>query len=369
MNGFPIPHFGLQRQHLKLQHEISHATEAALSSGCWVDGTFKKQLESWLKDKCKTRYAVLTHSGTQALEIIAKYYASTTCHASDPIYQPTCWVPNLTFPATMNAFINSGWAVDLVDVNESGLMNTSELTKLPKRNAVCLVGLYGAQPIFPEVDMPTPNPEYLCIVDGAQHWLVADGKVGDGMAISFDPTKNLPSSGNGGAIVTNNSKLCVFAQNYTKHGKLNGHHYSGSNSTMSEVECAHLLVRSAHIDDWQNRRKQIRMYWLDQFKSLPIRCLSEGHENHADQKFVIYSDNRDKLHKYMQENNVETRIHYEKVLSDLPMSTLKNNVLSKPDMLSIGMMLSKGVLSLPIYPELTDSEVEYIANLILKFHK
>jgi dTDP-4-amino-4,6-dideoxygalactose transaminase len=132
---------------------------------------------------------------------------------------------------------------------------------------------------------------------------------------------------------------------------------------MSELDCAHLLVRAKHITDWQERRKQISKYWCDSFKELPINCLSDVTIPHAHQKFVIYLSERNSLHTNLLLDGIQSKISYEYVLGDLP--STKN--LSKPDMMSTSVMLSRGVLSLPIYPELTDEEVDYIADKVHQF--
>jgi dTDP-4-amino-4,6-dideoxygalactose transaminase len=133
---------------------------------------------------------------------------------------------------------------------------------------------------------------------------------------------------------------------------------------MSEQDCAQILVRTNYIDEWQNRRKQINNYYLDNFKNLPIKCLSQGVEEHSYQKFVIYTENRDALKSYLKDMSIEAKIHYKLTLSELPIS--RNMV--KPDLLSVSIMLVRGVLSLPIYPEITDSEVEIVSTAIKNFY-
>jgi dTDP-4-amino-4,6-dideoxygalactose transaminase len=103
---------------------------------------------------------------------------------------------------------------------------------------------------------------------------------------------------------------------------------------------------------------------LDSFKNLPIKCLSEDIEEHSYQKFVIYTENRDALKSHLKDMSIEAKIHYKQTLSELPLS--RN--MAKPDLLSVSVMLVRGVLSLPIYPELTDSEVEYIKEKVLNFY-
>lgn len=347
-----IPFFGLAKQYRNLKDELLEATDEALKYGIVMNGEFTQKFEKWLSEKTNYEFAVTVHSGTQALEIIARYYLTHYTSAR------TIKIPNLTYVATLNAFLNAGWDVELVDTDKNGLAVIDTEEKID--NFVCLVGLYGANPHKTNILTAT-------IADGAQHWLVADEEY-DAMAISFDPTKNLPASGNGGAIVTNDPQLYEFALSFRSNGKTNSfdtveHHNFGTNSRMSEQECAQILVRTNYIDKWQWRRKEIRHFYLDEFKNLPFSCLSREFPIHADQKFVLYTDKRNVLRQHLEEKGIETRIQYPKALSELPLA--KNLV--KPDMLSTSVMLTRGLLSLPIYPELSDSEVEFIAKEVKKF--
>ena len=117
------------------------------------------------------------------------------------------------------------------------------------------------------------------------------------------------------------------------------------------------------FDEWQKRRKEIATFWCDRFRELPVTCLSDTPTPHAHQKFVMYTSDRNSLHTHMMVNGIDTKIHYEYVLGDLPVA----KHLPKPDMLSTSVMLSRGVLSLPLYPELTDNEVNYIADKVDEF--
>ena len=350
-----IPHFGLKRQYQNLKKELLDATHNVLSSGELVGGHYTRAFEEWLKYRTKAKYAVTCHSGTQALEIIARYTLSN----HKEIYNvdgASIRIPNLTYPATLNAFLTTGWEVELVDVDRNGLM------KLPQSQFDdgvfnCFVGLYGAKP--PQLWGGQPEA-YFDIVDGAQHWLVADGDIGEGMAISFDPTKNLPSSGNGGAIVTDSISLYKYALSYRDNGKPAQFVEAGSNSKMSEQDCAQILVRTRYIDEWQARRERIARHWCDEFRDLPVRCLTDPFEKHSHQKFVMYLPDRNSLHTLLLTSGIDSKIHYPYSLGEHQMSS----ELEKPDMLSTSTMLSRGVLSLPIYPELTDSEVEFITYAV-----
>lgn len=355
MIGSVIAHFGLKRQYQNLKDELLDATHRALKDGQLVGGQYTRSFEEWLRHRCGTKYAVTVHSGTQALEIIARYKKSIHVPPRGRLADnPTIKIPNLTYSATLNAFLNAGWDVELEDTDKYGVIKLNGVSTA----YTCLVGLYGTKPW----EQSKIENSHSVIVDGAQHWLVAQGQVGAGMAISFDPTKNLPSSGNGGAIVTNDQHLYLYAANYKDNFKPYFEDV-GTNTKMSEQDCAQILVRAKHIDEWQKRRKLIAEYWIDAFEDLPIDCLTTKHAPHAHQKFVIYTADRNSLHTHMLTSGIDTKIHYEYVLGDLPVT--KN--IKKPDLLSTSVMLSRGVLSLPIYPELQDQEVELIADTVYEY--
>ena len=350
-----ITHFGLKRQYSNLRDELLDATDRALKDGKLVGGHYTRSFEEWLKYRTKTKYAITVHSGTQALEIIARW--KKIKHSESMEGNPKIRIPNLTYPATLNAFLTAGWDIELADTDKNGVIQLET-----GRGGIydCVMGFAGRK--------PWPNASYSnaygVIVDGAQHWLVCEGDVGSGMSISFDPTKNLPSSGNGGAIVTNDEKLYLYASSYRDNNK--PYFYDvGTNSKMSEQDCAQILVRTKYIDEWQRRRSNIAKYWCDEFKDLPINCLSKTVDPHAHQKFVMYLADRNSLYTHLLTDGIESKIHYEYVLGDIPIG----KDLIKPDLLSNSVLLSRGVLSLPMYPELTDVEVDYIVDKVKEYYK
>ena len=353
MSGYRVPHFGLVRQYKNLKDELLDATDRVLSTGQLVGGKFTREFESWLAVKCKAKYAITVHSGSQALEIIARYKREM-CMTSDA--NARIRIPNLTYPATLNAFLNAGWDVELADTDKYGIIIGDTAIEYE-----CFVGLYGR---CPTPQSPNSPLYFNSIVDGAQHWLVAEGAIGSGMAISFDPTKNLPSSGNGGAIVTNDTFLYEFAMSYRDNGKSSDFRKAGTNSKMSEQDCAQILVRTKYIDAWQERRAQIAKYWYESFIDLPLTCLSDDSAPNAHQKFVMYLPDRNALHTHLLLDGIESNIHYRYVLGDLD----STRGFVKPNLLSTSVMLSRGAISLPMYPELTDSEVEYISSTVRKIY-
>jgi dTDP-4-amino-4,6-dideoxygalactose transaminase len=353
MNGLKIPFTGLKKQYNNLRTEILDATDEVLRSGQLMAGNYTAEFENWMAKRNHSKYAVTCHSGSQALEIIAEYYRLQT--SANP---PRVVVPAMTYVATANAFIRAGWEVWIVDTDNHGLLDQKKIPHELSIQATVLVGLYGAA-----VNADRFWGTDLVIEDGAQHWLSNNcNRVGNACAVSFDPMKNLNAYGNGGAVVTDDLDLLEFAREWCNNGKLK-HTMIGTNSRMSEIECAQMMVKTRHIDEWQARRKNISLYWIGRLKNTGIRSLitAQNFETHSCHKFVIDVDNRDILSRNLAVKGIETRVHYREPLHELP----AYSEYAGPDILSVASSLSRRVLSLPCYPELTDLEVEYIIDSVL----
>jgi dTDP-4-amino-4,6-dideoxygalactose transaminase len=171
--------------------------------------------------------------------------------------------------------------------------------------------------------------------------------------------KNLNNYGNGGAIVTDDVNLLDFARTWRNNGKPN-HDMIGTNSRMSEIDCAQMMVKTKYIDAWQARRKKIAGYWIEKLQDTSVRCLiTEGNlKTHAVNKFVIDVTNRDILKRNLDLRRIETKILNWEPLHELPAYSHHPG----PNVLSVASALSRRTLCLPIYPELTDLEVDYIID-------
>lgn len=364
MTGCVIPFTGLIRQHNSLREQILEVTDSVLTSGALMDGEYTQRFEQWLCQRNRIEHAITCHSGTQALEFIAEFYRRDL---EDMGIHCSIAVPALTYPATANAFARQGWNIEFVDVDGQGIM---DLSRVPDQRvtAMVLVGLYGAA--ITHVGAIDAWRRFLgmnvtVFEDAAQHWLAADcTRIGRASAISFDPTKNLPASGNGGAVITSDKDFAEWCRSQRRHA-LPNHATAGTNSRMSELDCAHLLVRTQHLDAWQSRRRTIAHYYRGRLQGLPLRCLINDDNLHAHcfHKFVIDLDARDHLYAHLARVGIETRVHYAEPVSDLGIM----RQFTAPDMMSHAHALSRRVLSLPIYPELTDSEVEYVTDQVRAF--
>lgn len=330
-----------------------------------MSGNYTAEFESWLAKKNHVRYAVTCHSGTQALEIIARY--SRQCIEDHVSHHAVAAIPTMTYPATANALVNAGWDLKFIDVDRYGLINFDHLMGTAVSHLLIMVGLFGAA-----VENPSSNQGWAqrlamrsmtVIEDAAQHWLSNDcARIGNAAAVSFDPTKNLNNFGNGGAVLTNDRDLYFYAVSWRNNGK-SDHEVFGTNSRMSEIDCAQMMIKTAHLDAWQARRRQIAEFWIMKFRAANLRCLIDpkNFDDHCFHKFVVELDHRDTVANYLSALGIETRVHYDRPLHEIGAF----RQFPGPNMLSVGSSLCRRVLSLPFYPELTDLEVEYIADQLI----
>jgi dTDP-4-amino-4,6-dideoxygalactose transaminase len=358
-----IPFVGLRKQYHNLRQEILDVTDEVLRSGQVMSGNYTTEFENWLARKNHTKHAVTCHSGTQALEIIAAFCSSNST------VRPKVVMGSMTYNASANAFLRMGWDVEFVDVDSHGIIDFSKISVTQIPDAVLLIGIYGAAAESPLDSRGWAErlafKKMLVIEDAAQHWLSNQcHRSGIAAAISFDPTKNLNSYSNGGAIVTDSRDLQNYARE-TRNNGLPGNALTGTNSRMSEVDCAQMLVKTKYVDGWQRRRRDIVEHWITRLKNTRIRCLIDvgNFDTHCYHKFVIDLDDRDGLRRFLSNHGIETRVHYERPLHEFPVF----RQCLGPGILAQASALSRRVLSLPIYPELTDLEVEYIIDRVLDF--
>jgi dTDP-4-amino-4,6-dideoxygalactose transaminase len=354
INGSMIAFTGIQRQYNNLREEILDVTDRVLTTGQLMSGAWTNHFEDWLAYRNHVQYAVTCHSGTQALEIIAGFYREQRAD------QPTVLIPAMTYIATANAWVNAGWRLHIVDTDAYGLMNPASVPESLEFAAVCNVGLYGAA----ATQWYEHHKQYVVIEDGAQHWLANNcQRRGAACAISFDPTKNLANYGNGGAVVTNRMDLANYARDWCTNGRDGYGAEHVTNSRMSEVDCAQMMVKTKYIDRWQQRRRDIAEYWISRLADSPVRCLinASNVDKHCFHKFVIDVDRRDQMQIRLADAGISTKVHYSRPIHEEPRYINTPG----PNMLSTASSLARRCLSLPIYPELTDSETEYIVSQVL----
>ena len=361
-----IPFFGIDRQYNNIRKEILDAIDLVYSTGRVLDGNYTQLFEKTIAKMTERRYACAVGSCTQALIFALRAADNEYFRGS----RNKILIPTQSFVATLNSVLEAGFDPVYCDVDPvTGLI---DLGKIPVPSeeiaAIMYVNLFGNvlnqeqlityQEMFCEEKIPVIEDAAQSF--GAYYRGVPSGKLGDVSCLSFDPTKNLNNYGSGGMILTDDPAIWELVADYRDNGKSSEHIQSGTNSKMSESDCAQMLVKLKYFDQWQTRRKEIAEYYtseLDGYVSIPPVDMNV---EHAWSKYVIHLHNRTTMAADLANMGVETRVNY---VTPLHLHHLSWNY-GDSGILPGAENFSRTCLSLPIYPELEDHEVEYIVDAV-----
>jgi dTDP-4-amino-4,6-dideoxygalactose transaminase len=364
-----IDFFGVKRQYQNLRDEILDATDAVYLSGQVLDGEYTSRFESAIARRCDRKHAISVNSGTSALIFALQ--------ARNPNNDPRgILIPAISFVATLNATQMVDDYTAICDVDFAGLMDLTTLNE-PIRgviDTIMYVNLFGNTVDYDKLRVAAEffgNDDMYIIEDAAQSFGasykgIPSGKMGTVSVLSFDPTKGLNNYGSGGMILTDDDYLAAMFRDFRDNGKDSGHEIAGTNSKMSESDCAQMLVKLKYFDAWQQRRAEIAEFYIKTFGDyVDILPTTEG-TTHAWSKFAFRTHSRSNLRNWCHTYDIETKIHYERALYD----EIVGRHLLDP---IIGTQweaykFTHESVSLPIYPELTDAEVEHIAQTVKDFY-
>lgn len=367
MSGiYKIPFFGVDRQYANLREEILDVTDAVYASGSVLDGENTQRFKQTIAKMTERKYACSVGSGTQALIFALRSLDSFRISNSDKVL-----IPSQSFVATVNCVFEAGFTPVFCDVDSrTGLM---DINKIPiaadEIAAIMYVNLFGNivdqdrlisyMEMFSEQQIPVIEDAAQSF--GAYYRGVPSGKLGDISCLSFDPTKNLNNYGSGGMILTDNYNVWEACEGMRNNGKIIDHTSSGTNSKMSEADCAQMLVKLKYFDSWQQRRKEIAEYYSEQLDGPLTIPQVDMNVEHAWSKYVVHHSHRSSIIAGLQQAGIESKIHYEKPLH-LYELTFGHDV----GVLEGAEDFSRTCFSLPIYPEMTDAEVETVVDVILE---
>ena len=364
-----IPFFGVDRQYQNLREEILDATDKIYASGRVLDGTYTRQFEKTVAKMTERRYACAVGSCTQALIFSLRAVDNEYFRGS----RNKVLIPAQSFVATINTVLEAGFDPVFCDVDaQTGLMDLNTIpVHADELAAIMYVNLFGNvlnqeqlityMEMFSEEKIPVIEDAAQSF--GAYYRGVPSGKLGDVSCLSFDPTKNLNNYGSGGMILTDEPAIWELVNDYHDNGKGNDHMQSGTNSKMSEADCAQMLVKLKYFDQWQLRRKEIAEYYTEELDGLVGIPPVDMNVEHAWSKYVIHHHSRSTLYTDLLNMGVETRINYETPLHQQSVA-FSFTPFDDTGILEGAENFSRTCLSLPIYPELEDYEIEYVVDAV-----
>ena len=364
-----IDFFGVKRQYQTLRDEILDASDAVYLSGQVLDGEYTARFESAIARKCNRKHAISVNSGTNAL-IFALQARDEQRKVKGTL------IPAISFVATLNATQMVDEYTAFCDVDFAGLLDLSSLNE-PLRDTIdtiMYVNLFGNTIDYDKFRVSTEffgSDDMYIIEDAAQSFGasykgIPSGKMGTVSVLSFDPTKNLNNYGSGGMLLTDDDYLAAIFRDFRDNGKDSGHEIPGANSKMSEADCAQMMVKLKYFDSWQKRRAEIADFYTDTFGTYVDILTTTPGTTHAWSKFAFRTHSRSNLRNWCHTYDVDTKIHYSRALYD---EVVGRHLLDP----IIGTQweaykFTHESVSLPIYPELTDAEVEHIAQTVKSFY-
>jgi dTDP-4-amino-4,6-dideoxygalactose transaminase len=202
---------------------------------------------------------------------------------------------------------------------------------------------------------------------GAKYKGKTIGAFGEISCFSFYPGKNLGACGEGGALVTNNSAFAARAKSLREHGSTIRYYHDevGFNYRMEGIQGATLGVKLAHLEKWTNERRRVAHHYHELLKDTPLQLPHEAsYAQSAWHLYVVRHPRRDELKKFLDDNGVGCALHY-----PLPLHLQKcyANLGHKAGDFPLAEKAARECLSLPIFPELTDAQIQRVATVIKKF--
>lgn len=354
----------LKRNYLQFREIIDAAISRVLSSGWYLFGKELEQFEENFSTYCGVQYGIGVASGTEAIQIALG--ACGIGPGDDVLTTSNTCVPTITGIELSGAkcvFVDIDPDTYTIDPQQIEDRITSE-TK-----AIVVVHLYGQCAEMDIIQQIAQKHNLKIVEDCAQaHGAFYHGKhagsIGDIGAFSFYPTKNLGAFGDAGMVVTNNQATAECAGMLRNYGQKKKYHHSikGINSRMDEIQAAILNAKLQFLNRWIERRQQIASRYISALQGLDI-CLpyTAKPNKHGYHLFVIRIKNRDRFRERLAHKGIQTEIHYPMPVHQ---QSAYSEYMDQDPFLPITNAQANELISLPLYPELTDAEVDYIIESI-----
>jgi dTDP-4-amino-4,6-dideoxygalactose transaminase len=359
----------LYAQYLSIKDEIDEAIQNVIHASAFSSGPFVKSFENNFARAHRATYCIGVNSGTSALHIAL--WALGIGKGDEVILPTNTFIASAEAVSLCSAtpvFVDSEpdyFTIDPVNIRKA-------ITK--KTKAIIAVHLYGQPAFLDEIKVISEEHNLLLIEDCAQaHLSEYKGKpvgtFGVCGCFSFFPGKNLGAYGEAGAVITNDRELYLKMHALRDHGSSRKYHHDfiGHNYRMEGIQGAVLDVKLKYLMDWtEKRRKCATLYrkYLEEIADviLPHEMPGAKHVYHL---FVVRVSKRDELMKYLKDNDIHTGIHYP-IPCHLQEAYVRHQQTEQE--LHVAETYSREILSLPIYAELTEQELQVVCETIKRFY-
>lgn len=360
-----IPFFDLFASHTELRYELNSAYDRVLTKGSLILGEEVAAFEKEFSSFCNVRHCISVGNGLDALALTLRAWG---VGPGDEVI-----VPSHTFIATWLAVSMVGATPVAVEIDPRTYLLNIDLVAAAlssKTRAIIPVHLYGKAFNVKKLRGVIPSSvrilEDAAQAHGSKLNGVVTGSLGDAAAFSFYPTKNLGALGDGGAVTTNDLELALKIRDLRNYGSSQKylHKIKGVNSRLDELQAAFLRAKLPSLDAWNQKRLVIAKRYSHRLAGIDSVQLPTFGNDGSDvfHLYVIGTPRRDDLAKYLTLNGISTLVHY-------PVAAHMQDAykeMANCD-LPIASHCSKYLLSLPIWPQMEESDVDRVTNVIRDF--
>jgi dTDP-4-amino-4,6-dideoxygalactose transaminase len=359
-----VPFNDLYSQYLSIKADIDSAISGVIKDSSYIKGKAVTDFEIGFAKEIGVSHCIGCANGTDTLEIVLKGFG---IKAGDEVI-----VPAATWISTSEAVTNIGAVPVFVDVNKDFYTIDSSLIEkkiTKKTKAIIPVHFYGLPAEMDEIQAIAKSHDLKILEDCAQSHLATyrnktTGTIGDAGSFSFFPGKNLGAYGDAGGITTNNNELADFCRKYANHGRIGkfDHEFEGRNSRLDTLHAAILNAKLPYLKEWTLSRQSIAKMYSELLANSNIKLpLTPAHSSHVYHLYVVQVENREKVQAALNEKEIQTGIHYP---LSLPFSKAYSYLKAAPSDYPVAHSMMSRILSLPIYPEMSGAQVEYVCNTL-----
>ncbi|MCI0449568.1 MAG: DegT/DnrJ/EryC1/StrS family aminotransferase [Chlorobi bacterium] len=366
-----VPFVDLKTQYAGIKEEIFKEINEVLENTAYICGKKAKKFEEDFAKIQGVKYAVGLSSGTDALHVALR---ALGIKQGDEVI-----VPVNTFIATSEGVSLCGAKPVFVDNDEKTYnIDTKkiEMAITPKTKAIIAVHLYGQPSEMDAINEIAKKYNLYVVEDCSQaHLATYKGKkvggIGNIGTFSFYPGKNLGAYGEAGAVTTNDENLYSTMLKYRQHGSIEKyiHDIEGHNYRLEEIQAGVLNVKMNYIEKWTESRRRLARLYTKTFAEIGIdEVIAPYHPdyiNPVNHLYIIRVPKREELIKYLNGKGIQTGLHYPVPLHIQKAYSYLNH---KAEDFPVAARQSKEILSIPMYPEMTDEMVNYVCKTIKSFY-
>lgn len=363
-----VPFVDLHVQYNSIRREIMESIQMVLEDSAFISGPYVEKFEREFAEFCGSRNVVATSNGTSALWM--SLLAAGIGPGDEVITAPN------TFIATAEAISYTGAKPVFTDVDENSYTMVADLlekTITPRTKAVIPIHLFG-QPADMDPIMEVAARHGLLVIEdacqahGALYKGKAAGTIGAAGCFSFYPGKNLGAYGEAGAVVTDDSEMAERIRMLRDHGQLTKYHHSviGWNGRMDGIQGAILSVKLKHLPRWNDARRTIAARYNSLLSGLEdiIKPQEMEYARHVYHIYAIRTKNRDLLARRLAKDGIACLIHYP---VPVHLQDAYRQLGLSQGSFPIAERCAGELLSLPMYPEMTEKQVNSVVNGIENF--